>query len=355
MVKTRKDMKIFKIMTLALMAIALWSCEKDGSKATLNPQPGGSALQASVTSLALDKPMLETDVITFTFTPPDYGYQAGITSMIELSTKADNFADGKVKAFALASNATTITYKGVDFNTMLLALNISTSESTEVLIRVKSTIYDTVEPVYSNAITINAKPYPLTAWVYVPGAYQGWNPATADSLVSPTGNGIYSGIITFTEPNQEFKITTGKNWDVNYGDAGNNKLVANGGNLKVATAGPKLVTVNLNDLTYKIEDNKVWSIIGDATAGGWDNDTDMRTKNDGNNVWTLTTDLVGDKLIKFRFGHDWGTNLGGNLNDLNPGGDNIKIATSGNYTITLTVRYDKDGKAAGGTASIVKN
>lgn len=341
-------------MILALLSIALWSCKKDETRSVVNPAGASSALQSSKTSVVVDKSMLTSDVITFTFTPPDFGYRAGINNVIQLSTKADNFAAGKFREYPVAPNAKTVNYNGADFNTMLLALNLSTSANTDIVARLKSTISDDIAPVYSNVVSISARPFPLTAWLYVPGAYQGWDPTTADSLVSVTGNGVYTGVITFTAADQEFKITPKKNWDNDYGDAGGGKLVAKGGNLKVTSAGPKLVTVNLNDMTYSIEDNKIWSLIGDATAGGWGGDTDMKTINDGKNVWKVTTDLgVGE--LKFRFGHDWGTNLGGALNALNPGGDNIKIAAAGNYTITLTVTYDSTGKLTGGTAAIVKN
>src|SRR3546814_3971117 len=75
----------------------------------------------------------------------------------------------------------------------------------------RSTRTDTLFPyttlfrsaVFSNVVTVRSKPIPLTSWVYVPGGYQGWDPATADSLVSLTGNGIYTGIIAFPADNLE--------------------------------------------------------------------------------------------------------------------------------------------------------
>ena len=348
-------MKIFKIMILALIVTGLWSCEKDGTKTVVKTEGATSNFSASVSTIVVDKTMLTTDVISFNFKQPDFGYQAGVTNVIQLSTKANNFAAGTYKEYAVEPNATQKKYNGLDFNTMLLALNISSSQNTDVVARLKSTISETIAPVYSNVITISAKPFPLTAWVYVPGGYQGWDPSTADSLVSATGNGIYTGVITFTAANQGFKITPKKNWDNDYGSAGAGKLVAKGGDLTAATPGQKLVTVNLNDMTYAIEDNKVWSIIGNATPGDWSNDTNMITKNDGKNVWTLTTNLIGGNDLKFRYNHDWGTNLGGSLAALTTGGDNIRIATSGNYTITLTVVYDNAGNVTGGNAVLVKN
>lgn len=95
-----------------------------------------------------------------------------------------------------------------------------------------------------------------------------------------------------------------------------------------------------------------WGIIGSATAGGWDADTDMEyipadvndPENTTNSSWVITTDLTSGEY-KFRYNDEWDAPVGGNLGGgyevvngtdlvLESGGDNNKI-TEGNYTITL--------------------
>ena len=95
------------------------------------------------------------------------------------------------------------------------------------------------------------------------------------------------------------------------------------------------MTANLNDLTIKY-DKLSWGIIGDATPRGWGDDTDMMYNN-GNRTWTITTPLIGGKEMKFRLNDDWGTNYGDNgaNGSIELNGDNIKIATNGNYRIVL--------------------
>jgi hypothetical protein len=121
---------------------------------------------------------------------------------------------------------------------------------------------------------------------------------------------------------------------VAYGDAGGGKVSTSGGNLSVPGAGMYRLTLDLNDNTFKA-DKYSWGVIGSATAGGWDSDTDM-VFNNGTQTWTLTTALVPGE-IKFRLNDDWGTNYGGTGGTLALGGANIAVATAGTYRITFNL------------------
>ena len=231
----------------------------------------------------------------------------------------------------LPTGVLTKSFNGNDFNTLLLALNLSFTEATALEARVKSSISSAVDAVYSNVISINAQPFPLTAWVYVPGAYQGWDLPTAESLVSPTGNGIYTGVIGFTEGNLMFKIAPSRTtWDGAYGTAGAGKLSTSGGDITAPGVGAYTLTVDLNANTIDFT-KVVWGLIGDATTGGWDKDSDMTY---AKGKWSITTTLkVGE--LKFRKDHDWGVNIGVKDGVTMINGDNIKVTSAGSYTITL--------------------
>jgi len=334
---------ILKSMAIGLIATGLWSCKKDEAPVVATSGNGG-ALKASATTLVLDKTMLTTNVITFTMDDADFGYQAAITNTLQLSPKGQNFAADKTKEITLDPKVSSKSYNGFDFNNLLLALNLPTTGNSDVEIRVKSSISKNLAPVYSNVVGISARPFPLTSWVYVPGAYQGWDILKPDSLVSITGNGIYVGVINFVAANSEFKIAPAKKWDLTYGDGGVGKLSKTGGNLKNPAAGAQLLTVDLNNNVWTIEPASRWSVIGDAVPGsGWFFDTDMKFMNDGKGQYLLTTNLgVGE--FKFRRNYDWGVTIG-------VGAANIKVTTAGNYTLTLTV--NADGKT--GSYTMVKN
>lgn len=334
---------ILKSITLGLIAVGLWSCKKDEAPVVATSGTGGS-LKASVATVVLDKSLITTNVITFTMDAANFGYQAAITNTLQLSPKGENFSADKTREFALDAKATSKSYNGLDFNNLLLALNLPTSSNSDVEIRVKSTISKNLEPVYSNVVGISARPFPLTSWIYVPGGYQGWDILNADSLVSVTGNGVYVGIINFTAINSEFKIAPAKKWDLSYGDGGAGKLSATGGNLKNTTSGAQLLTVDMNAMTWSLAPGDTWSIIGAAVPGsGWILDTDMKFINDGKGTYVIKTDLDAGEF-KFRKNHDWGTSIG-------EGAGNAKIPVAGNYTLTLTV--NADGKT--GTYTMIKN
>lgn len=71
-------------------------------------------------------------------------------------------------------------------------------------------------------------------------------------------------------------------------------------------------------------------IIGSATPGGWDTDTDM-AYNIVDNSWNLTVDLT-DGEIKFRANDGWDINWGGSIAEPTFNAGNITVS-AGNYTI----------------------
>ncbi len=327
-----KTITIKQLLVFGLGMVLLAACEKDETKTIMNEGVSGS-LSSTATSVALSRETLEAEAISFSHTPTDFGFRAGTVYSLQFALKGTNFATSR--EVVLAQGAQTQSYSGLQFNNLLLALGLPLDVQSDVEIRLKSTISPSIS-VYSNVVTINSRPIPLTSWIYVPGGYQGWNPATADSLVSLTGNGIYTGIIAFPPNNGEFKITPAKSWDINYGDAGEGVISATGGNFKAPSAGGAIrLTMNMNTNTWTMEPAAYWSIIGDAIPGSnWGVDTDLKAINDGTDDWIVTVDLTPGQF-KFRRNHDWGTNLGGKDGKLTVNGENIPIAAAGNYTIRM--------------------
>ena len=78
-----------------------------------------------------------------------------------------------------------------------------------------------------------------------------------------------------------------------------------------------------------------WGVLGDATPGGWDTDTDF-TYDEASSTLKVTLDLNAGE-IKFRANDDWAINMGDTdaNGDLQYDGDNIAIGEAGNYTIEL--------------------
>lgn len=321
-----------KILVLFCLSSLLFiSCEKDEVKTIAGDGQSGT-LTSSATAVALSKETLSDKAIEFTHTASNFGYNAGITYSLQFGQKGTDFSP--VREVVLANGVTSISYTGLELNNLLSAMNLPFESNSDVEVRLKSSISANVA-VYSNVVTINTRPIPLTSWIYVPGDYQGWDPATADSLVSATGNGIYVGVINFPAGSFGFKITTAKNWNVNFGDGGSGTISATGGNFQAPAAGTMMLTMDMNTDTWTIEPTAIWGMIGDAVPNSnWSVDSDMKFVNDGTGNWVLNLPLNPGNF-KFRRNHDWGTNLGGSDGTLTLGGADINVAEAGTYTVTM--------------------
>ncbi len=184
-------------------------------------------------------------------------------------------------------------------------------------------------------LNVNAGVEPMTytavatVWGVI-GDLTGWSsqlPLTYDPALR-----VWKGGIHMTAGGWKFRAND--NWDYNYGaPAGSNALVAGGDNIATTMVADYAITLDLSHplaYTYRAD---MWGVIGDATPGGWSDDTNM-TWDAVPGVFTVTLDMTAASF-KFRANDAWDYNLGGNLAALTDGGDNISVASAGNYTITL--------------------
>ncbi len=199
-------------------------------------------------------------------------------------------------------------------------------------------------------VAITVTPFNLTSYIYVVGAFQGWNAGSPDSLVSITGNGIYTGIINFTQGNNQFLILPAKNYNNKYATSTTvvptSSVTYNASNNLNAptTAGQYIVTFNLNAGTITFQAADSYSVIGDA-AQGWSTDLPMKFVNDGKNNWVLTLPLVSTGSFKIRQDDAWTNSWGipnsgtagyGVPNTLNSTtNSNIAVTKSGTYTVSF--------------------
>lgn len=323
------------VLAAGFILLMLASCKKDETKIVVDPATSkAGTLSATATAITLTKATLTNTAVTFTSTDPNFGYSAAVTTTLQISPKGNNFATKKEFVFSGKNVSTSFTV--ADFNNLLLALNLTTGTSAQVEARMVYSISSNVTPIYSNVLTLTATPFALTSYVYVPGGYQGWLPPSADSLKSATGNGIYTGIINFTGNDLGFKITPAKSWATSYGDAGSGKIsLSANGNITAPAAGQYLVTVDLNANTITMVSTNYYSIIGDATAGGWGSDTDMKYDN-GNEYWAVKAPLTAGGAFKVRKNHDWGVSYG---TIATPDGATLTSSNGGNIPVTVTGNY----------------
>ncbi len=325
---------------MAMLLLA--SCQKEGVLVTTNGGVSGT-LTASASTLVLSKANLTdtTKVISFSFIQPSFGYSAAVTNTLQIDAAGDNWVNPR--SSTLATNVLKAGYSTADFNTLLLKLNLPTGKPSQVMVRIMSTVSAGLAPVYSNVSTITATPFALISFMYIPGEYEakGWDVASADSLISATGNGVYTAMINFPAAYSKFKITPAKNWVNSYGQGDGNAAIYNGGgNCWSPAAGLTWVTLDINAMTITYTPVKYYySLIGNATALGWGGDTDMKYNN-GTQSWNVTAALNSDGGFKVRRNHDWGTSYGyispaDGMTLTSSSGANMTVPVSGNYQVTF--------------------
>jgi len=174
----------------------------------------------------------------------------------------------------------------------------------------------------------------------------GWADDT-NMFLDPLDSNEYFLTLPLTTGFVKFRANDG--WTQNWGatDFPTGVGVQDGPNIPITTAGKYLVHFNKVTGAYSFEEviefNTI-SIIGDATAGGWDTDTHL-TKDNGNpDLWKGNVSLT-DGTLKFRANDAWTLNWGGTdfpMGVAVPGGDNIPV-DSGDYQVTFntaTLEYN---------------
>lgn len=349
-------MNLLAISSVTLLMLS--SCKKSDTLVVSNGGKAG-ALTANVSTLSLDKAKVNdtSTVISFSFQPANFGFNAAVTSTLQIDADGDNWANPT----QVTLNAKTYSqgYSTMAFNSILLKLNLPAGVASKVNVRIANAISTSsnVPAAYSNVLSLTVTPFNLTTWIWVPGDYEGWannaNTAAApheDSLISVTGNGIYTGIIDFrgyagSTGTLQFKLVPVKgDWSVAYGDAGSGTISTSGGNITAPSAAPYIVTANLNNNTITLQKADWYSLIGNAIPGSnWAVDTELKFVNDGNNNWVvnglvMTQESPPNDGFKVRQDDNWNDSWGtssttGQLT--NSSGVNIGVPANGSYNFTF--------------------
>ena len=210
--------------------------------------------------------------------------------------------------------------------------------------------------VESNAFTVSITPtsaekvYPM---IYMPGSYQSWNPADAETkfqvLYEFAGGGVFEGIADFGASNdtaREWKFTKEANWDFDWGvekgkdqeaEAAELTLINNDGgerdNIKAFTA-KRFYHFTLDTNSGVLKHNYSFDQVGVVGAfTGWADGQDkvMEFNAAKRRFWVDIENFSGE--FKFRTDGSWTKNWGGGA--FGEEGDNLNCAEAGNYRVYL--------------------
>jgi len=285
----------------------------------------------------------DNELAKLTWGAPDYG-AATLSYVLEYVLNGAGFSNPKTIVIAAGKMDKSLT--GMELYQMANTSGVPMGTSGKVDVRIKAVIAGTNQISYSNTLTLTIKPVEMTLYMYLPGDYQGWNPAAAPRLASTDGINYEGYVWVPAGGSGEYKIASQANWNgpnYGYGGAGlissasvNNPQTGND-NLKWLAAGAYyLVKVNMSTLALSVTRTD-WGVIGSATPGGWDNSTPM-AYDAASGTWKVTI-AASTGEFKFRANNSWDINFGmgsssGTLQLNSP--SNIPLAT-GSRTITLNL------------------
>lgn len=202
-------------------------------------------------------------------------------------------------------------------------------------------------------LTLNMMDYTYTfeevkydPFIYFIGATDGWKSSDQKLALVDEAKGVYTGYVYVADPNGaglQFKFQrVAGSWDneinagafVSFGGAATNE----NGNIGVnAGEGVYYFDVNLSEGTITATKVETMSMIGGFN--NWDGDAVM-TWNAEEYCFEATNVGVTADGWKFRVNGGWAVNLGGSLNNLTAGGDNLTVA--GNTVKLYPTRKTKD-------------
>ena len=163
--------------------------------------------------------------------------------------------------------------------------------------------------------------------LYMKGDANGW-----DGYDYLAGDGVHFTGFMYLNQNG-FKFTTAPDWS-GTGYGANFDTAPDAKNIVITEpAGYYKVEVDLSKKTYTLTPITSIGIIGAATPGGWDADTDL-TYNKTERCWEVKDIKLKAGECKFRANKGWDINWGGTPDNLTQNGDNISVE-AGTYDIKL--------------------
>lgn len=189
-------------------------------------------------------------------------------------------------------------------------------------------------------LTLNMMDYTYTfeevkydPFIYFIGATDGWKSSDQKLALVDDAKGVYTGYVYLADPNAagfEFKFQRAQgNWDTAIGAGtfvsfGGAAIGVDNDNIGVnAGEGVYYMDVNLSEGTITATKIETMGMIGDFNK--WAGDAPM-TWNAEEYCFEATNVGVTADGWKFRVNGGWDINLGGSLNNLTAGGDNITVA-----------------------------
>jgi hypothetical protein len=334
---------IKKIGLLVLGSNIFFSCTKMALEPIASPKGEVTSFHVSASKLELLQGNESNFAVSFRWQQHS-GVDAVYT--IEAAVCGSSFED-PIELTATTGDEAGLTVK--ELNTRMSKL-VYPNTKTRVEFRVREDMADRSKhnPVYSSPIAMelttykNYTLYDDQSGFKIPGNYQGWNLASAPKIVSVEEPGQYEGYLNFPNEYPQLLMVKGSTWQTltTYSYIGADKFGFGGSVISVfGGAGTYLFRANTGTNQWSYTKINKWGILGTAVPGT--NAEPVMTTAGGNQVWSVTTDLVkGNFRIRANNSNtiSFGQKATDEMGVPSYKGDNIVIRQAGNYTIKLELQ-----------------
>ena len=299
-------MKFKNIFILAAGVFAFASCSEDTTDPVLELRQAATLNAITPADITISKDNSAEQFPDITWEKANYGSGAVVNYAVTLTNNSNQ------KSVVIGETGDTkLSFTNAEMNSILASIGAYPGQA-----------YDfTVATPYDPNVDDIDWPY-----AYVAVGYPDWDYTKAYLIGDPDGDGVYQGYVQFNDATA-FAILDGK--DIT-------KVLAQGQEMTDEGKGFVEVTLDADGTVSLSVPCNTWGVIGDATSGGWSDDTKMEY--DANSrLWTVVTSMTANEF-KFRANSDWTINYGGDgvtENGLSRNGANIKVPKESAYIITL--------------------
>lgn len=330
-------------MIAGLLAFA--SCEEAsvGPKLNTNVEPPAFNSPQDGQSFVLTEDNADGTAFELTWSEPGLGFRTEVTYIVEMAESGTDFAE---PVELVETTETSLDMNVGELNAMLVDAGFEAEVESSIDFRVMAGINDYSddydeedyeEDMVSQPITLMITPYPadvslpdlMNLYLVGDATAAGWNPDNNNTPMvrlpdSEENNFTFTGRFAGGSGVEGAKLLEiiGE-WQPQWGDDGgalasSDDLGSDPAALSFATDDYFTVEVDIAARTYSITPYDASGaatyttigIIGDATAGAWDSDTDMTQSAFDSHIWYLNNVDLENGFLKFRAENAWDNNWG---------------------------------------------
>lgn len=322
-------MKLKNIFLISGALALLASCSDDITDPVLNLQQAATLHEIAPSQIVITKDNASQAFPEISWDKANYGKGAVVMYTVTLTNKTTG------KSLVLGETGEgRLSLTNAEMNEVLAKLGAYPGQANEYTVSLKSQAFDAYTDEASNSVKFTASPYdPNTdnidwPFAYVAVNYPDWDFTKAYLIGDPDGDGIYQGWVNFTDA-CSYAVIDG---------ADLSKILAQGQQVDDSSKGFVEVVLSDGVITQSVPCN-FWGLIGDATSGGWSDDTAMEY-DETTRLWTVITSLTPNHF-KFRANHDWTINYGsdGTADGLLASGADIAVPAESPYIVTMDLTH----------------